>query len=618
MRGSFAPYKMKEEPKHWAAICAQAEARIPHAYSSTFFSRRHISIVDQQARCFNLCWALTRTRRVTSKSHVAIVGGGISGLTSAVALAIWTDCIVYVFERSPVLLRRFREASHRYIHPDLNHLGGLDKGLNYDPHKDTDFPFMNWSGDYAPHFAEQLVRKFDHYRATTGIALYLGSEVNDVFAKTNTVGLAIDGLPTKTAMFDAVILATGFGDEKFDSHTNDTSYWHSGNPRHYRASPLRKPGSTEKILISGNGDSGVIELAHLLVENFSHEDIFRFLPANDLSAQLGDWYAKRVSALAHRKIDYDPGREIDPGPLGWYWTMREVLDLNPQLRAFGDSPEGRIAKKFYAVADSELKNYHPQAKISSLIRSRIERTLYAKLHALGSLEIKNWIEGIDLKKIFSKRIQDVFRKDVRVTVIGRTPTIYSPVQAPLNWFLLRVLSEYGAVTYHPAELRNSSLVRNRVKCELEAPTGRAWERTFDQVVTRHGPDFGGYSSSLMRLTATASSPYLAANHFNWTVAEFRNARLEGAKARAFPLTDSADGDPVEMKMASLRKQLSDADSALWMCIGSSSLPRANLLYRKFKREIDPTVRSKRVVGLLRIGYGGDSTSKAGNHDSVDG
>src|SRR2546423_14644147 len=95
------------EQETWKDIVA-AETRVRHCFSATFFQRRNIRIVDQQARSFNLCYALTKSRRVSRKSHVAIIGGGISGMTCAVALSMSANCIAYVLESDEVLLRRCR------------------------------------------------------------------------------------------------------------------------------------------------------------------------------------------------------------------------------------------------------------------------------------------------------------------------------------------------------------------------------------------------------------------------------------------------------------------------------------------------------------------------------
>lgn len=119
---------MDEEKHLYQQVLTAAQSRVSGCYSASFFQKTNISIINQQARSLNLCYALTKSKRVRRESHVAIVGGGISGLTCAAALALSSDCMVYVFERDKMLLRKFREAAFRYFHPELNPSGGHNEG----------------------------------------------------------------------------------------------------------------------------------------------------------------------------------------------------------------------------------------------------------------------------------------------------------------------------------------------------------------------------------------------------------------------------------------------------------------------------------------------------------
>jgi hypothetical protein len=56
-----------EEREHWNDIVSAAETRVRNCFSSTFFQRRNISIPDQQSRCFNLCYALSKSGRIKSQ-----------------------------------------------------------------------------------------------------------------------------------------------------------------------------------------------------------------------------------------------------------------------------------------------------------------------------------------------------------------------------------------------------------------------------------------------------------------------------------------------------------------------------------------------------------------------
>jgi hypothetical protein len=382
------------ERQAWDIVLAEAETRIPNLYSATFSARRFISIIDQQIRCFNLCYALSKSRRITKSSHLAIIGAGISGMTCAVALAMRHDCIVYVFERDTMLLRKFREAPFRYIHPDLNHRGGTDNpNLYNEPHKATDFPLMNWSGNYGPLFAEELSRKFDHYRASSNIALYPGKTIVAVRPKGQRVELELKEtakprLRVDKLSFDLTIVASGFGNEPRDASSSDASYWHSGNPRHYEPPKFRlRRGAREKVLVSGNGDSGMIELAHLLLRDFQHGDIFSFLPLNDNAPLLSSAFSNHIAQLHFRRIE-----KIDPefpdviGPLAWYWIRRRIIESNPPIRLFDVKTfAGRCVRELYEFLHSHLRKYDVEEKPPALLIKRARVPTMAEHHNVAAV-----------------------------------------------------------------------------------------------------------------------------------------------------------------------------------------------------------------------------------------
>jgi len=491
----------------------------------------------------------------------------------AVALAGWTGCLVTVFERDSVQLKRFRRAGHRFIHPDLNHRGGGDGSLIYDPTKPTRFPFMNWSGNYAPAFAQELVSQFDHYRQTLNIALHLSTAVVAPKADNGRAQLGLSsGRHKKTMTFDTVILATGFGEEELDEarRTNDTSYWLSGNPLSYR--PLASD-HRERVLISGNGDSAVIELAHILIEDFEHENIFRFLPT---APRLNKEYIAAVAGLAHRKI-------TGIGVLDWFAEIQDLHDSNPGNQ-FYDRRQFDLRRDLYktgaAVKDS----------------AKLEKALLNKLRELASWEIRDCLDGFMLDKIYRPAISQIIRHDVEVVVRGRTPTIYSTSQAPLNWFLLRVLLHYGSVTYEQTDANDAS---------LDGPnphdTGDdAVQGTFDRTVFRRGADFKTLAMDPAIKPPEPDTPMFTprAENFVWWMDNdnaYPSRRLISAQRYKVPLIDEPyPGEPLSPK-----RILRQADNVLWMCHGTRHEQKANNLYRQLKACHRFEDRRKVLIKLLK-------------------
>ncbi|GFE79240.1 hypothetical protein GCM10011487_12400 [Steroidobacter agaridevorans] len=263
--------------------------------------------------------------------------------------------------------------------------------------------------------------------------------------------------------FDAVILATGFGEDALDDNavTNDISYWLSGNPLTYRRSPLRK-GGVERVLVSGNGDSAIIELAQLLIRDFTHENIFSFLPSNTLAKGLSTQYTRAIQHLTHRQI------ARHEGIIQWYWRTRGLADLTARANPFGSGRQSQPSGKLYRAVHRLLKNFNENAAVDEALSASLS-ALQAQFDDMASHEIKACLDSFILSKIFSEKIRDAFRTDLHVTVTGRSPTIYSTRQAPLNWFLLRVLMEYGSIQYHQTHLTRSRLVNNLTRCQFADP-----------------------------------------------------------------------------------------------------------------------------------------------------
>lgn len=597
------------EKEYWDAVVSAAETRIRNCFSSTFFQERNISIPDQQARCFNLCYALSKSGRVTRRSHVAIVGAGISGMTCAVALTMATDCLVYVYERDEILLRRLREASFRYFHPELNSSAGRDgASISGDPDLLTAFPFMNWSGGYGWAVAEEMIRKFDHYRRCSCIALSMGEPI--VKIDSSEEGVMVSTARRAPVQFDLAIDATGFGREKGSDLTNDESYWHSGNPRGYRALTIRARRSRERILISGNGDSGVIELAHCLIRDFRHEDIFRFLAHNRHPSQLGQWYQTVQASLPHRRIlsaalddEDERGLPRATGVLAWYWTMRELAESNPHISTFQGRPPGSTEPTLYSLIHSQLNRYRTIDRVARGKLAQVEELASEKLAELASADVANVARDVVLQGIPRKAIEQVIRTDVRVTMIGRSPTVYSMHQAPLNWFLLALLERSTGFEYiHGRLTRRAKIVGNHVQTQF----GR-----FDRVIVRHGPDFKSFGRSRRfgrRIPSiVADSTHQLLTH--WVVdrdrKRFRDVFLEHFRSKRWRESlrhngGFEDSRERELHLREPSVEHRKADEFLLVLRGTPSQAKAITLYRRFKRAQTPEDRSAVLIRLMTL------------------
>jgi pyridine nucleotide-disulfide oxidoreductase len=542
-------------------------------------------------------------------SHVAIIGAGVSGMTAAVALAMATGCLVYIYEKDAELLQKMREAAFRYFHPQLNpNAGGGGDSLSGDPTRGTDFPLMNWRGGYGPHVAEQLVRKFNHYRYHAGIALCLKEEVLEI--RTRGGLLQLKSNSGQTLAYDIAILATGFGIEKGSRLTNDESYWHSGNPAGYRALKIRSVRSPERILISGNGDSGVIELAHCLIRDFRHHDVFSFLPHDGMGGRLGQSYPAMLYSLVHRRVlatvfndDEGTGLPLAVGVLGWYWQMRSIGEMNPHINLFGNQPQSSLETQLYGVLHARLSPYQRLLRVPTKVLVDAEEAATKRLHELASWEIQEFAKRLHLQRIFPPIIRRVMRADVSVTMLGSSPTVYSMTQAPINWFLLAVLRRFAHFEYRCERLPSSSrVVHNQIRTQFGI---------FDRIIARHGPEFRAFGDKAQfhrrAGSVTAASAHQLITHMvvdkarsRWHdvfVDHFRSKRWKSVVRRAGDFNDAREK---EIFWEELAIQHRHADSYLFGLRGTPSQEKSILLYRLFKRTADALGRAAILRRLIRL------------------
>jgi hypothetical protein len=584
---------------------------------------------------------------VDHEKKIAIVGAGISGMTCAVALALRTDCLVHMYESDRLLLRKFWNAPFRYLHPDLNQWAATSPINEYDPHRRTLFPIMNWCGEYAPVVADQLVRQFRHFRHCLGIALRLEEPVFDVFFRNGRPTILLDSSSHLLTMsdlissdrysienlvqtiranrecdaieYDAVIIATGFGEEKPPVDPNsgapiaqDYSYWRSGNPDFYNITSRSEKSRPKRILISGNGESGVIELAHYLIHDFAHHRIFEFFPPPSL------WggFSQMVNDLRYREIELgNPECFGLAGPISWYWSRRasgsarSVSEVSTAVSTY--------EKNIYETIDSALAKKAVGAELRQDQIDAIEKGVNDDLDALASYEIEAGIGSIFSSEYYTREVvARNFRTEEReLVVIGPTPTIYSRRQSPMTWYLVRKLQEFagGAFRYEKGLLKAVTFIDGVTSAEVDTMKD---SRQFDVVVPRQGPDFRqGFIQEFKREAAMSKyavagnpipgdelrfmgGPFVIENenrsrtgYLYFLNTYFCNERWRQVINRGISLQDQQDSDEVDLIATRIHFGGNADDRA-----------RADKLFRRFKTADSRVSRRKAERSLKELDF----------------
>ena len=471
---------------------------------SNGFARSNISILHQQMRCANLVWALKFTNKLKPGDVVGVIGGSFSGLMLATALAMCNDVTVYIFEKERRLMQRFLDKSHRFIAPNLN-----SRSLQYAFHPTLGEPFykppiFDWEEGSTSGVASDWVNEFRRYAEKLPIFCFLGIEVEARHVRFRRNSLLIefdelaDGLRSASIPVNWLIDATGFGPEINPHGLTDFSYWNSGHRLIYDHLPPRS-----RVLVSGCGDSGLVELMHYALKDFSHDHIEVFWPpAPSLDITIDQNLERASFDDITSYPDGDPDNRSLIAELNWFFGIcrngAEGYFLGPShLDKRRSAVFNALERAFLKAARQrfkELRKGRWQAYLEILPEMSVEEQTAIRSAAsplideLSSVAIKEAMAGIDLSKILRmKNLHGQARPNIEIVLNGVTPTPFTRQLSPFNVWLMHMMQSFPNVTYRQGNLETVVPLQDG-KYKVRFADGG--EDTFDRVVTRYGPSGG--------------------------------------------------------------------------------------------------------------------------------
>lgn len=510
-----------------AMLAEATSAQSPRIFSASGFASENISIVHQQTRSANLAWALGRRGRVGPGNVVAVVGGSFSGLMVAVALAITLDAIVYIFEKGPHLLPRFRDKAHRHLSPVLNSRG---LGEHYDPSYSRptfQSPIFAWQKGPASEVAAQWLREFADYDRVLPIFTFCNTPVAASNLRPHAEGVSIQWDPLeldrRPIAADIVIDATGFGEEANPHGLVDFSYWESGHRLIY--DHLVPPA---EVLISGCGDSGVIEGLHYALEGFRHEEVEAFWPRTyDHFALVLDQLVDRARGLG--ALTQEPNLDFeDPlvSEICWWLDIRYHLEANPNpIWPLDSDPHTRpifeaieraltdyLAEAFPRHNQTDLVYEELEAFAKSLSRERqfaVRDAVRPVIDDWISRRLEEEINNIQLPPNVTD-MHNLRRKGIDLTLNGLTPTPYTRQLSPYNVWVMRLLMSCPGIRYRQGTI---SSVTSRPDRQLEAEFDDRTLVAYDRVLTRYGARGDVAVASAARRDAVTGDYLLESPHY---------------------------------------------------------------------------------------------------------
>ena len=277
---------------------------------------QRVSFASQQRRALNTVWAIEQANRIKSGSDVAVIGGGLAGLTVAAAL-LARNCIVWMYEAKPNVLVRQAQTKHRFIHPTVNFWP--ERGLS----GTTQFPFFDWYSSYCSGVIDLIEAEWiEHFRDNIS-ETYFRTKVTDLgfdVADDKVVVTAVGSGPA-SKKFDQVFVATGFGDEKEVEGALNIKYWDKDEIDVW-------DDTGKAVFISGTGDGGLIDALRFVHAEFDRGR----LPVTLATALSGTGLASQVAAVESGILTEAKGDPIQASELYSAHYSGIVEKMTPALR----------------------------------------------------------------------------------------------------------------------------------------------------------------------------------------------------------------------------------------------------------------------------------------------
>ena len=258
---------------------------------------QRVTVYSQQVRALNLVDAILSQGLVRlNGGKVAIVGGGVAGMTAAVAFAKAAPKLgsldLFELRSSPLDLQR---NSRRFLHPHFYDwpAPGWDQA-------DAGLPIMNWQAGPAGDVAKVLAAQFEQARSNSRLAVHCDSKITEIKStELGPVRVVTNVGSAANRIYDVVVLAVGFGIERFLG-SETSSYW---TPTELSA-PILANVPDPLIFISGNGDGGLVDFLIAAFDSHEHSDICKLLIEQNFGPAL-------IELEAIEEEAWGPGADID-------------------------------------------------------------------------------------------------------------------------------------------------------------------------------------------------------------------------------------------------------------------------------------------------------------------
>lgn len=245
-----------------------------------------VTVYNQQLRSLNIIHAMVELQELSNVDRIAVIGGGIAGLTFTTA-ALKLGYSIDLYEKSHLLIPFQYGCETRRIHP---HFYNWPEPLSEYPY--CDLPFFSWNHDSASTIVKSIYDTFKNtsIQAGTKFNCYRGVRLSqeDIHWGIDESRIAFDSSNGQLEKnYTKIIVATGYGIEKRLDLTLDTkakettktciSYWRNDD---LEQTNLTKD-STTTYIISGTGDGALMDSFRLKLTGFTTNLMLEKLKENN-------------------------------------------------------------------------------------------------------------------------------------------------------------------------------------------------------------------------------------------------------------------------------------------------------------------------------------------------
>ncbi len=240
--------------------------------------RVSFSVQQRRATILAAMFASEYIKQKRKQVEIAVVGGGLAGVTFFGLLHSLGFSNTHLFESDSDLLNLQLEAPHRLAHPSYN------TWPNFSDFESTtrNLPMFRWGAGPVDYVIEQVASQFSDFLKVNPVAdsqIHKGHEVEEVIevrGREDVSKVQLKFAKGRASKFkaDYVVATMGFGAEL--SVKNTDRYWQEDRLE-VRKKNIRK-GIKNTFFIAGNGDGALIDAARIAYKgDTSNIEVFRDL-----------------------------------------------------------------------------------------------------------------------------------------------------------------------------------------------------------------------------------------------------------------------------------------------------------------------------------------------------